>query len=269
VNQNPSLADLLEDLTCPRKGIVCDSNYINRLHILKTNIDNNNTGCDNKSGGYKDYTFSQYTDTLFLGDRYSVEITCGGIYNTGNYAALWIDFNNDGDFDDVYEYKGSYFSSTDVITVPNFIIDNNVDFDGPKRLRIRMRHASDFKASESCPTAAENGEVEDYLILVDHHQKLQSTNFITPNDDGQNDYFVIRGMDAPSNQTGVSNDLKIFNRFGEMVYNTTNYANDFKGISGSGETLKNGTYYFVLTQKYKVADEEQEDLLKGFFELKR
>jgi gliding motility-associated-like protein len=127
----------------------------------------------------------------------------------------------------------------------------------------------EFQALGSCPTATEEGEIEDYLVLLDYNQKLQAPNFITPNDDGQNDYLIIKGLDAPSESAGISNELTIYSRSGELVYRNKNYANDFKGNNSSGETLKDGTYYFVLTQKYKLGDDTKEDYLKGFFELRR
>lgn len=73
----------------------------------------------------------------------------------------------------------------------------------------------------------------------------------TPNGDGYNDYFVIKGLiDFPDNE------LTIFNRWGEVVYQAEDYKNNWDGkatrstlLSGSSEYLPNDTYYFVFVTK--------------------
>lgn len=70
----------------------------------------------------------------------------------------------------------------------------------------------------------------------------------TPNSDGKNDFFYIKGLlDYPDNE------LSVFNRWGETVYHKMNYANDWDGrpnkatliTSGDG-IVPNDTYFYVL-----------------------
>lgn len=77
-------------------------------------------------------------------------------------------------------------------------------------------------------------------------------NAMSPNDDGDNDYFRIEGL------TTTENTVDIYNRWGVKVYGTTAYnttGNVFKGISeGTGTINKKGklpvgTYFYVLTFK--------------------
>lgn len=74
-------------------------------------------------------------------------------------------------------------------------------------------------------------------------------NLFSPNDDGTNDTFVISGI------TTVNNELKIFNRWGKIVFQATNYQNDWNGISdvgnvfSKGEKLPVGTYFYTLEIK--------------------
>jgi gliding motility-associated-like protein len=63
---------------------------------------------------------------------------------------------------------------------------------------------------------------------------------ISPNGDGQNDTFDLRGL-------GVKK-LSIFNRYGSKVYSLDNYTNQWYGQSESGQELPDGTYYFVIEQ---------------------
>ncbi len=66
--------------------------------------------------------------------------------------------------------------------------------------------------------------------------ELTIPNVFTPNGDGVNDLFVIRGIDLyPQHR------LVIFNRWGNEIYKSNNYRNDW-----DGGTLSEGTYYYVL-----------------------
>ena len=65
-------------------------------------------------------------------------------------------------------------------------------------------------------------------------------NVITPNGDGLNDKFAIEGI------TYSSNTVTIFNRWGQKVYEASNYKNQW-----DGGDLPDGTYYYevFLTRK--------------------
>ena len=72
-------------------------------------------------------------------------------------------------------------------------------------------------------------------------------NEFSPNNDGQNEYFII---DCIENYP--SNKLEVFNRYGNIVYETEAYKNTWNGISNvsgvvnRGETLPVGTYFYSL-----------------------
>ncbi|MDW8851691.1 gliding motility-associated C-terminal domain-containing protein [Flavobacterium sp. MMLR14_040] len=78
-------------------------------------------------------------------------------------------------------------------------------------------------------------------------------NSLSPNGDGMNDTFKIGGVDCYPN-----NNLKIFNRYGVLVYEKEGYDNitdPFEGISKGRATLKQsdklptGTYFYALEYK--------------------
>lgn len=81
-------------------------------------------------------------------------------------------------------------------------------------------------------------------------------NAFTPNDDGINDLFVIRGLVENSK-------LVVFDRLGKIVYRSDNYQNDWDGTSLNGERLPSDTYWYVLTV------EGVSPPFKGFIYLKR
>jgi gliding motility-associated-like protein len=61
---------------------------------------------------------------------------------------------------------------------------------------------------------------------------------ISPNKDGKNDTWNIEFLNAKR--------VEIFNRYGMMIYNLDNYKNEFEGISNDGQTLVDGTYFWII-----------------------
>lgn len=84
---------------------------------------------------------------------------------------------------------------------------------------------------------------------------LNIPNLFTPNGDGTNDTFEIRGLDL-----FAQNDLVIVNRWGNEVFKATGYQNNW-----TGEGLNEGTYYYVLRVKENAGSEWQ--VFKGFVTL--
>lgn len=81
-------------------------------------------------------------------------------------------------------------------------------------------------------------------VLVD--DCLQISEGISPNNDLLNDTFTIKCIEDYPNNT-----LKIYNRYGTLVYETANYKNQWNGIANRGLPKTNnklpvGTYYYVL-----------------------
>ncbi|WP_316805719.1 gliding motility-associated C-terminal domain-containing protein [Pedobacter agri] len=65
-------------------------------------------------------------------------------------------------------------------------------------------------------------------------------NILTPNGDGKNDFFFIKGLEKyPANK------LTIFDRGGRTIFSTFNYQNDWDGYL-NGRPLMEDTYYYIL-----------------------
>lgn len=68
----------------------------------------------------------------------------------------------------------------------------------------------------------------------------------SPNMDGINDVFVIRGL-----ENFPANKIEIYNRWGQKVFEASPYLNNWDGqsqtgISIGGNQLPNGTYFYLL-----------------------
>ncbi len=70
---------------------------------------------------------------------------------------------------------------------------------------------------------------------------------LTPNGDGENDDWIIPGIaNYPNNQ------VLIYNRWGNIIYDAQPYQNDWRGTNNGGKDLVTGAYYYVV----KLNDEE-------------
>lgn len=84
----------------------------------------------------------------------------------------------------------------------------------------------------------------------------QLPNVITPNGDGQNDAFVFEGIEAFEG----CYSLKVFNRWGALVYQSQSINKPFTGLDQNGRPLSQGVYFFRLT----LGEEERQGELHLF-----
>ena len=92
-----------------------------------------------------------------------------------------------------------------------------------------------------------NGCVNRTIGAIDAQECITEVpEIFTPNGDGKNDGFVIKNI-----ENFPDNKLKIFNRWGNLVYEKNGYLNEFEGFANTGDQvgkskLPSGTYYVVL-----------------------
>jgi gliding motility-associated-like protein len=72
-------------------------------------------------------------------------------------------------------------------------------------------------------------------------------NAVSPNGDGINDFFFLEYIDVlPDTQ---SNRVTIYNRWGDAVFEVSDYNNSdkiFVGLNNSGNELPSGTYFYKI-----------------------
>jgi chitodextrinase len=138
----------------------CDSASTNVNDEFISNVQLNTI---NNSSGAQFYSdFSAISTDLSEDDTYTLTVTptwTGTVYPEG-YAA-WIDYNNDGDFDDAGELIWSKAPSSGTPNTGTFTVPNGTSGDAV-RLRVSMKY-------NGIPTSCETfvyGEVEDYTVVL-------------------------------------------------------------------------------------------------------
>ena len=117
------------------------------------------TGCS--AGNYADYTA---TDTVDLPLATPTAVSLTSNWPT-QYFAMWIDFNDDGDFDDTDEHLWSSTAGSSSNWVTSLNLASTLT-QGYHRLRIRSSFSSPgISASGSC-TNFSYGETHDYTVNV-------------------------------------------------------------------------------------------------------
>tara|TARA_B100000508_G_scaffold140962_2_gene144606 strand:+ start:2346 stop:6179 length:3834 start_codon:yes stop_codon:yes gene_type:complete len=94
----------------------------------------------------------------------------------------------------------------------------------------------------SCANICDSAKVI-YYVLGNPYEFIPSA--FTPNGDGVNDFWVVPGIESY-----LENEVYIYNRWGDLVYQAAPYENQWegqtnKGIAG-GKKLVDGTYFYVL-----------------------
>lgn len=149
-----------------------------------------------------------YTDTLFLPTYL--------LYFHGSVA------NNDG-------YPYYYFW--------NF--DNSSFIHGDTIITHLFNHAGNHTISFLVKAGA--GCTDTISQTVSIRDTLEAANIFTPNNDGQNDIFIVK-------TNGYNKfTLDIFNKWGAIVYSVTAKRLEWDGYSSAGVQVPPGVYYFHVT----------------------
>ena len=77
--------------------------------------------------------------------------------------------------------------------------------------------------------------------VTDNDCIINIHNALTPNGDGYNDTWVIEGID-----NYPSNTVQVFDKWGDIVYEKTNYNNDWDGKGKGGTLVPDGTYFYLI-----------------------
>ncbi|CAL2092319.1 conserved protein of unknown function precursor containing a T9SS type A C-terminal secretion signal [Tenacibaculum sp. 190524A02b] len=134
------------------------SNAQGSLHITRVQFG----GIDNSTGytAYSNHT--NISTNLNVGEATPLTVNLNNGHWTFNAVGVWIDWNNNGNFEDAGEKVYSKFAAgpyTANITAPSSASGNSV------RMRVRVGYGSEAKITP-CGADTYLGEVEDYTITV-------------------------------------------------------------------------------------------------------
>ncbi|MBN2890886.1 MAG: gliding motility-associated C-terminal domain-containing protein [Bacteroidales bacterium] len=189
------------------------------------------------------------TDSLFYDVEGLYIITWNYTDNQGNSISQTQNIVVDDD-NPVAETKDTAFTiistSAEIVTITPADIDNgSYDDCGLDSMYLDRTTFSVDDAGENIV----NLTVVDYYgnvstksavvtIIIDY--TLQIPNFVSPDNDGVNDYWEIKGIEKLDGYT-----LDIFNKIGEIIYHSEAYDNTWNATF-NGQELPDGTYYYVF-----------------------
>lgn len=118
----------------------------------------------------------------------------------------------------------------------------NLEWEGPSNIEDGTSDPEELMAGDYALTITDaNGCVLDTVITLTGPQELRLPTGFTPNGDGYNDTYIIMGLDQYPD-----NVFKVFNRWGNLVYEKKDYDNLWDGKNNDGEELPDGTYFVIF-----------------------
>ncbi|GGG49895.1 HYR-like domain-containing protein [Bizionia arctica] len=186
--------------------------------------------------------------------------TCGNIgtasqivYVTMTDNVQLVDDNrcsDDGTIDLFDYYNGTDTSGTWVVISGQTSLDGSY-FD-PSDVPLGNYEFSYTVASNGCLSTTEVTITvnDDCIVLPCGSDDVIISKAITPNGDQWNEYFTVTGIET----CGFVIDVKIFNRWGAMIYESGDYQNNWNGTVskasiGNANNVPAGTYYYILNLK--------------------
>jgi len=123
------------------------------------------TNIDNPVNGYMDFTTS-CLNVITLQEDQNYDLSVSTNFNS-HYVKAWIDYNNDGDFDDLGEeitQNGGMFSASGAEVTRNFTVSSNATLNTYLRMRVKAEVQNNSFSSCSGLTF---GQTEDYTIIIE------------------------------------------------------------------------------------------------------
>ncbi|MCH7534424.1 MAG: gliding motility-associated C-terminal domain-containing protein, partial [Bacteroidetes bacterium] len=87
-----------------------------------------------------------------------------------------------------------------------------------------------------------------YEVIIVGDYILFAPSAFTPNGDGKNDFFKV----VKYGQLHAPLKLLVFNRWGQLKYQSDDYKDDWDGRDTEGQILNEDTYYYILNYADKV-----------------
>ena len=253
-DDNDGILDTVEEATATNNG---DTDNDGVVDSLDSDSDNDGISDVIEAGGSDPDGDGFYGEGLIVdanGDGVEDSIEPLGldpVDTDGDGLPNFQDLDSDGDtvadeLENDVNGDGTLVDDTDGDGLPDYI-DVDDDNDG-----IATAAEWDYDGDGIGPDDCDNDGLFNYLD-ADQCQ-LFVPEGISPNGDGVNDILVIEGV-----KSGVVVNLQIFNRWGALVYSSSNYENDWDGRGTEGPfagDLPAGTYFYTI----KLSDSTEEQV---------
>lgn len=129
-----------------------------------------------------------------------------------------------------YSPSGVFYSWTPVSSIDNSTLANPV---------ARPQETTQYVLTMTDVNGCTN--TDSVVITVLNDFKLLIYNLVTPDNNGKNDYWKVTNIDYYPDAL-----VQIFNSWGKLVYEKSNYQNDWQGTYKEDQ-LPDGTYYYVIS----------------------
>lgn len=117
---------------------------------------------------------------------------------------------------------------------------------------------------EYSTAAADGGGLDNVVLGEANAPEIIVYNAVSANGDERNEILLLQFID--SNPLTQQNRVTIYNRWGDLVFETTDYDNQtraFRGLNTNGDELPSGTYF------YKLEFTSGQPMKTGYLSLKR
>lgn len=212
------------------------SDFINKF-VFNT-LCNSGSGCTNTTAtAYTNYSSGSFYTSVFQGATYTATISVGA--GTGTHGAgIWIDFNNDGDFQDADEFTLISNAISPSTTVSADVMIPGAAVVGETRMRVRYIYAATPAVDQTYDCGSYGwGEAEDYTInICDIDPGYATASNYSPCTNGTT-VLSLSSYSGTAFQWMVSSDLCTWsNVTGGSGATTDQYTTG---------TLADGTYYYI------------------------
>jgi GEVED domain/Secretion system C-terminal sorting domain/Dockerin type I domain len=150
---------------CLPTGAACGGNFVRETKLLNgtTPILTNTTNACNNNG----YTFfsALAKPDLSRASSYNFDITASAPGDFGNYS-IWIDYNQDGDFDDAGELVGSNTANGATATSTGSFVIPVTALAGNTRMRVAYTNINAGTVILTPCNTGQIGEYEDYTVNI-------------------------------------------------------------------------------------------------------
>ena len=133
-----------------------------------SNLNSGGSNCNTTS-----YINTNLSTTVIIGNKYAITMQGGSSFAQG--FGVWIDYNQDDDFNDVDEFIYASPNASNNLFSDSIIISTSA-LTGSTRMRVRSKFNQTINANQSCNNF-NWGETEDYTVILQANTQPPVANF--------------------------------------------------------------------------------------------